>query len=203
MRLHKIWWVGIIIMGVASLSYAQVDIDDRGEETTNHNYFVANQTPYLRNLLALNEKFHMNGCPHNPDGTLGDIRLGHYKDAASDMEEMLIHWVNHPKVLQLLGFIAVQMKQTGMPIKYFERAVSLYPNYPLTHAQYGAYLVMIGNLQAGIDKLKFATEKDPKLTAGFVWLAQAYQKIGDAKLAGEAAARARELGYQGKLSDFK
>jgi predicted Zn-dependent protease len=87
-----------------------------------------------------------------------------------------------------------------LPIRYFEKAIALYPSHAITHAQYGRFLVTIGDLENGIQKLSYSVQMDPKLTAGYVWLTEAYEKKGDLQLTREARERAKELGFTGKLS---
>ena len=203
MRLLKICCIGIIIIGVASLSYAQNDIDDRGQETANHNYFVAGQTKYLSNLLGLVEGAHMINSPHNPGGggTIGNIAKGRYDYAKGDVTYVLEHFVNHPKALQLMSMIALATHQYAWAVEKFEYALKWYPNYALTHAQYGSFLVEMGNVPAGIEKLETAVKMDPKLLAGWVWLNRAYNKQGNAESARQAGEKAMALGYKGQLPD--
>ncbi len=129
------------------------------------------------------------------------IREGRYRDAIADLHFVLIRWPNHPKALMILMSVSSLSGSPMLPRAYFEKALSLYPQHAITHAQYGKFLVEVGETDAGITKLKYAVEKDPSLTAGYVWLAEAYAKKGDRVRAGEAAKRAKELGYRGDLSE--
>ncbi len=129
------------------------------------------------------------------------IREGRYRDAIADLHFVLIRWPNHPKALMILTSVSALSGSPMLPKAYFEKALSLYPQHAITHAQYGKFLVEVGEIDAGIAKLKYAVEKDSSLTAGYVWLAEAYAKKGDRVRAGEAAKRAKELGYSGDLSE--
>jgi tetratricopeptide (TPR) repeat protein len=185
-----------------SVVYGQNDLDDRGEGTVNHNYFVANQNPQLQQLLAHVENNHLINCPHNNrGGTLADIRDQRYDYAIADMIYTLERFVNHPKALQILVVVIKLSKKRTLAVPYFEKAIALYPSYALTFAQYGAYLADIGELGRGIERLEHAIALDPKLTAAHVWLSRAYEKRGNLEQAREALQQARELGYQGKLSE--
>ncbi|HWP23820.1 MAG TPA: hypothetical protein VNM15_06495 [Candidatus Binatia bacterium] len=90
-------------------------------------------------------------------------------------------------------------KKTAIAVTYFERAIALFPQYAITRAQYGLFLVSINDVDGGIENLKRSVEMDPKLAMGYVGLARAYEKKGDLEHAREAAKKARELGFEGKL----
>jgi Tfp pilus assembly protein PilF len=121
------------------------------------------------------------------------------RGAVSDVKYTLDRFANHPKGLMMAGFVANITKQSSLAVSYFERALSLYPQYALTHAQYGMYLISAGHTDQGIAKLNRAIEMDPKLVAAYVPLAQAYYRSGKRELGRQAAEKARELGYKGKI----
>jgi predicted Zn-dependent protease len=156
-------------------------------------YFNAANDRNVKQQLYNVERFHLN------KNVLENIGSGKYQYALGDINFTLKYFPNHPRALQLLTTIAVLSKNRGLPIRYFEKAIALYPNHAITHAQYGWYFVTIGDLDNGIQRLNHAIEVEPKLTAGYVWLAHAYEKKGDLQLAREARERAKELGYNGKL----
>jgi len=87
-----------------------------------------------------------------------------------------------------------------LPTPYYEKAIRLFPQYAMTFAQYGKYLIEIGQWDKGVENLKLAIEKDKKSVAAHVWLSQAYEKHGDKALAKKAAEQARNLGFQGEIS---
>jgi predicted Zn-dependent protease len=122
-------------------------------------------------------------------------------NALGDIKYTLDRFPNHPVSLQQLSMVAQMVKNTTLAVNYFERAITLYPQYALTRAQYGMFLVATNNLDAGIEKFKQAIEIEPKLSAGYAGLAHAYTKKGDLEQAREAAKNARELGFAGKLPD--
>jgi predicted Zn-dependent protease len=195
----KISLIGFMIFGVVSSAVPQGFIDDRGEGSANHNYFAAGQNKELKHLLHLVETYHLKPCPHSPGGVYEDMAKGRYDYMKGDLTYILERFVNHPTALQLMTPVARATKQTGWPIERYEYALRLYPNYAITHAQYGAYLAEIGDVAAGIEKLETAVKMDPKLIAGYVWLSKAYSKQGNGESARQAADKARELGYKGQL----
>ena len=101
----------------------------------------------------------------------------------------------------MLGIIARLSKRVSLPIPFYENAIRLYPQYPLTHVQYGSYLVDIDLPEEGIPKIVKAIEMDPDMAIAHVSLAKAYQKTGKRDLAFREAQRARELGYKGDMLD--
>jgi predicted Zn-dependent protease len=146
-----------------------------------------------KNYLALVTSAHT-------DKILDFIREGKMQAAINDVVYTLDRFPNHPKGLQLASAVAKIANTPSLASCYFERAVKLYPQYAITHAQYGAYLIGSGQLDGGISRLKQAVEIDPKLAAAYALLAKAYNQTGKSDLAREAADKARELGYKGDAS---
>jgi Tfp pilus assembly protein PilF len=177
---------------IASAQEPQEPIDDRGVGTADHNFFAVNHSPELKQLLENVEGAHL--------GAAGDqMREGRFHYAIAELGYILDRFVNHPTALQMMATVAKLTKNRSLPIRYFERAISLYPRYALTHAQYGSYLVDIGQMEAGIARLEHAIRMDSKLVAAHVWIAKAYQQVGQLARAEEASRTARELGYKGRI----
>ncbi|MEQ1846397.1 MAG: hypothetical protein ABL983_12595, partial [Nitrospira sp.] len=82
---------------------------------------------------------------------------------------------------------------------YYEKALAEFPQYAVTHAQFGHYLIEIGKAEEGIAKLKRAIEMDSKLKPAYVWLAEGYYTKGEHEQARQAAKKARALGYTGEF----
>ncbi len=133
---------------------------------------------------------------NHTDRAAVSIGQADYRSAIADLAYTLARFPNHPRALMLLTAVSKLTDRPALPLVYFERALRLYPQYALTHAQYGGYLVQINRTEEGIAKLNTATEIDRNLVIAYVWLAEAYAKTGKPELAQKAAARARELGYQ-------
>jgi Tfp pilus assembly protein PilF len=161
--------------------------------TFNRDYFWAvNQTDYWRGLATSDVVTnHIKPAANN-------LARGDYMRAKADIEFVLLRFVNHPQALLLAGILSRANKDYAWGIKSFERALGLYPQYALTHAQYGKFLVDMGELNGGIARLKHALEMDPKLRAGYEWLAAAYVKDGKPELAQETREQARSLGLDMK-----
>ena len=109
---------------------------------------------------------------------------------------------NHPRALALAETVATLTGVPSLPGHFYENALEVYPQYPLTHAQYGRYLIEIGQKEKGLASLEKSVKKDAELVTGYIWLTEAYQKTGNKELARKAADRARSLGYTGELPGF-
>lgn len=175
----------ILLSGVCSLLNAGQVIE--------RDYFTADEDPAWRQQLNINNSAHT-------DRVIEWVRKENIPMAIDEAKFTLRYWPNHPRALILMELIARSARTPSLPIPYYEKAVRDYPQYALTHAQYGKYLVEIGRVDDGIAHLQQAVELDPKLVAAHAWLAEAYYtKSGSKALARKAAAQARALGYKGEL----
>jgi predicted Zn-dependent protease len=175
----------LLIVTLLWLSSAQAQLSTQDYFTADHTY---------GSYLTILESAHVNNIP-------GLINRGQLNGALGDIRYALDRFPNHPVSLQQLSMVAQLTKNTALATSYFERAVSLYPQYALTRAQYGLFLVSINNVDAGIEKFNQSIEIEPKLPAAYAGLAHAYAKKGNITKAREAAGKARELGFTGKLPD--
>jgi Tfp pilus assembly protein PilF len=128
-----------------------------------------------------------------------DIRAGRYMQAWRDLDYLLGWFCNHPRGLFTIATLAQLNKQPLAAMPYFEKAVRLYPQYAMTQAQYGTYLARVGKSDAGVERLKRAIEIDPNFAAAHAWLADVYTQTGKTDLAREEQAKAKELGYKGRI----
>jgi Tfp pilus assembly protein PilF len=155
-------------------------------------FFTAGEDPERLRDLTLNDLYHTNRVVHS-------IKVGRYDEAIADLKFVLDKWPNHPRALLLIESLGKVTQAPTLPIPYYEKAIKLYPQYAMTLAQYGRYLVEIDQWDKGVQNLKRAIEKDQKMIAAHVWLAEAYDKRGDKQLARKEAEHARSLGFQGEL----
>ena len=176
---------------ISSLTYAQ-EIQPAGTDSgPGYDYYTAEDS--VKNYRDLVTSAHT-------DKILEWVRLGRMDTAVFDVRYTLDRFANHPKGLQLAGIVATLTKKPSLAVFYFERAVKLYPQYAITHAQYGAYLSGVGQTDAAIARLQEALRIDPKMVAAYALLAKAYIKAGKTDLARESADKAREFGYTGELT---
>lgn len=176
------FWVGLLFL--ASSGHAQSPSD------APRDYFTADKSP--GSYLSLVESAHVSVISNW-------IAKGRLDNAMGDIRYTLDRFPNHPVSLQQLSMVSHMAKKTAIAVTYFERAIALFPQYAITRAQYGLFLVSINDVDGGIENLKRSVEMDPKLAMGYVGLARAYEKKGDLEHAREAAKKARELGFEGKL----
>jgi Tfp pilus assembly protein PilF len=162
-------------------------------ELINMDYYVAKQDSETTHLLHLVEVAHTHRV-------LPQISKNDYGGALSDIKYTLNRFPNHPLGLVLIGVYAKLTKSYGLPVPYYEKAIRLFPQHAPTHAQYGAYMLTFGTIDAGIKKLHQALEMNPELVFAHVWLAAAYYKMGNVELGSQSESKARDLGYKGKIS---
>jgi len=162
------------------------------EGVLERDYFTADEDPAARHQLNINNQAHT-------DQVVKWLRADNIPMAIEDAKFTLKYWPNHPRALILMELIARVTRTLDLPIPYYEKAIHDYPQYALTHTQYGKYLTEIERVDDGIMHLEQAVELDPKLAAAHAWLAEAYMKRGKNKLARKAAEQARALGYAGDL----
>src|SRR5215471_6524812 len=112
--------------------------NDAGE-LINQDYFAAKQSRETIQLLQLVESYHTKNI-------LPQISKGEYGGALNDIKYTLNRFPNHPLGLVLVGLYARLTKGYALAIPYYEKAIRLYPQNALTHAQYGAYMVTIGGI---------------------------------------------------------
>lgn len=185
----------VLMMFCCVSGYAQDGIDHGPTGTLNLDYFNAKGDPHITWLKADQDKAHT--IPAMRDFARGDM-----KGTRQGLEWILVRFINHPQALALAAAFSIATKNSLWAIPHFERALGIYPEYALTHAQYGKYLTDIGMVDKGFEQLNKAAEMDPKLIAAHVWLAAAYSKSGNADLARESAEKARSLGYRGDLTQY-
>jgi Tfp pilus assembly protein PilF len=186
-RLRLIPWVcGIIVIALC----ANAD----SPRPTNQDYYAVAGSEELMKLLDLVDKFHTNKI-------FNAIMEKNYGQAKDDLDYTLHTFPNHPEALQLLILYARARGSGSFAKPYFERAVQLYPQYPMTHVIYGIFLTNFGILKEAVRELKMALEIEPNLTPAYVWLAKAYDKAGNTEEARKSAQKAVEMGYRGNLLD--
>jgi Tfp pilus assembly protein PilF len=196
-RLFKVILVGILLSYIAC-SPANLLAQENSETsgTLNRDYFwAASQNNYWRGLATSDT------VTHHIKPAANWFARGDYVRAKRELNFTLDRFVNHPQALMVAGMVSRESKDYAWGLAKFQHALRLYPQYALTHAQYGKFLVDMGELQGGIQRLKHALEMDPKLPAGYEWLAEAYTKMGETDLARETREQARSLGLSPKSAD--
>jgi hypothetical protein len=138
----------------------------------NNDYYSVGIEDQPTNLIPIVENGHL-GPKTNPRGFWPRYTEGNLPLAVNELKYVLWVFPNHPRALLLLGMLAKQMHDPTIPIAYYEKALRLFPNRAATRAQYGAYLVDVGERNQGILQLEQALQLDPSLLAARAWLDKA------------------------------
>lgn len=180
----------VAMVGMAFIAYTPTrswSIEDTRD------YFVTrNDVESEQQYLDLVETHHLRKV-------LGFIREDRVQNAIQELDWTLDRFPNHPRALSLMEAVATIVQVPSLPVNYYEKAVSNYPQHAITHAQFGKYLVDTGKVEDGLAKLKHAIALQPNLPAANVWLSEGYFKSGNKGLAKKYAQQARALGYTGEL----
>jgi len=99
-----------------------------------------------------------------------------YVWALGDLLFILRYVPNHPKALYLMSFDPNLNTDQSLIIQHYERAIRLYPRSAYTFAQYGHYLVSIGQEKVGISLLDEAIQLDPDLIIARAWREEAVKQ---------------------------
>lgn len=123
------------------------------------------------------------------------MRQKKYRWALADLDFVLKRFPNHPVALMKVSDLAMKMQDASIAMKYFERALSLYPQYPDTHIIYGVFLQKMGKTDEAIEKYKKALQINPNMSEAHYNLGLAYFEKKKYALARKHAIQAYQLGY--------
>ena len=118
-------------------------------------------------IIRWAEKYHL-----NRQKFFARLKEGQYVYALDELHIVLDYLPNHPKALFLLQVTAPLAKKPRDVIYRYERAIHLYPQHAITHAQFGLYLVGNQQVAKGIVHLKEAISLDPENQKLQTWLAR-------------------------------
>lgn len=128
------------------------------------------------------------------------ITQGSKKKSLTEIHYILLRVPNHPRALLMAEVIEKLFKKRNFALRAYKKALNRYPQYALTHAQYGRYLSKIGKREKGIESLEQAIKLNPKLALSHAWLSEAYYLEGKKDSAESSGQLARKLGYKGEIS---
>ena len=138
----------------------------------NNDYFSVGADPEASRLMPIVENGHL-GAKTNPRGFWPRYTEGSLEKAVTELKYVLWVFPNHPRALHLLGIVAKELHDPSIPIAFYEKALRLFPDRAYTRAQYGAYLVDIGEPAQGIMQLEAALKRDPQSLVARAWLDKA------------------------------
>lgn len=176
-RASRVWVLALL----AALAFAtptiaqQIQAKEPDQEVgwINRNYYAKDIDADTKALVANVERNHLAQA-----NFWKKYKEGHIDLAIADLKYCLWVFPDHPKALHLLGVLCKSQKDYSTPITFFEKAVRLFPSEAFPHAQYGAYLVGIGQVASGTAQLKEALRIDPNLTYAQAWLITAEKGSG-------------------------
>ena len=156
-------------------------------------YFTIRQTTLGQSFITAADNNHLRR------GHLW-VTQGKAQGAINEANYVLMRIPNHPRALIFSEMIEKLYDKPNFALNYYQRALNTFPQYALTHAQYGKYLCKRGKTKEGIKSLKQALALNPKLAVAHGWLSQVYSKSGNKKLAKESKEMAIKLGFKGKFT---
>lgn len=169
------------ILAVVTLFYNAFVFAEAGEP---YNYYVPAPDRLLENV----EKYHL-------QKGISLVKKGQFEYAWSEFAFMLHYFPNHPHALQLISDLALQMEDNTRALKYFERAMKLYPNEAPTYALYGIYLHKTGKIKQAIEYYQKAVKLDDKPAEYHYNLGLAYFALQEMEQSYMAAQKAYQRGY--------
>jgi len=176
-----------ILLGLTfNLAQAQTENWVSAEPQNPTDYY--DPSPSARELLNRVEKYHL------AQG-ISSMQGGKYYYAWQDFDFILRYFPNHPRGLQLMSELTVQIKSPPKGQIYFDRAMRLFPNSASNFAAYGIFLHKQGKLDLAIDQYKRAVELSPESASYNYNLGLAYFEKKQLPLSNESAQKAYALGY--------
>jgi Tfp pilus assembly protein PilF len=113
------------------------------------NYYLSINTP----LLTKTEQHHL-------EQALRKLNEQDLEQAWNELAFVLHYFPNHPKALALLSDLSFKLAQPIRAKRYFERALSLYPDHAPTYALYGEFLMRDSKYSLAVAQFKKATILD-------------------------------------------
>ena len=146
--------------------------------------------PAKRQLLVQLKRYHL-------DAAIKDMNDRKLNIAQAEID-FVLKWVpNHVEGLLVNEEIAKAKGAPELALGRYVRALEMYPDHAITHAQFGAYLLELGRVDAAIDSLTTAVRLDPSLGMAHRYLATAYRQKGDLDRAASEEAEARKYARGG------
>lgn len=154
----------------------------------NNDYFTAGRDAAVSDILWKVEDAHL-GPKNNKRGFWPWYLRGQVEIAVGDLRYALWVFPNHPRALHMLEVCAEDLHLPSLPIAYYEKAIRYFPRSAYTQAQYGRYLVHVGEVRVGIERLEEAVRLDPDLVQARAWLSEANGRLGLFQRPGQPALR--------------
>ena len=129
--------------------------------------------PRDRSLLGSAEANHMQRAIEQmaAETKRGDIPSN---GAMGDFKYILDYFPNHPRALALAAELSIRARHPEWVQPYFEKSMTLYPNYAATHVIYGTFLQKLGKNADAVLQYERALSIDPSIPNAHYNLGLAY-----------------------------
>lgn len=87
--------------------------------------------------------------------------------AWGDLAYLLCHIPNHHDVLQQMQELAIPLNKHGEMLKFYEKAIKIFPTDGIIYALYALYLAQTGDNNKAEQYMEIAIEIDPQLQARY------------------------------------
>lgn len=140
--------IKILSVSLISLSLAfPTGLQANFSQTTN--YYLSLKSPFL----AKTEQYHLEQAQRK-------LNEQDFEQAWNELAFVLHYFPNHPKALSLLSDLSFKLQQPIRAKRYFERALSLYPDHAPTYSLYGEFLIRDAKYTLAITQFKKAIVLD-------------------------------------------
>jgi predicted Zn-dependent protease len=119
---------------------------------------------------------------------------GKLDEAEKSANESLSIYPWNPQAIMLLGLLALQKRNTGQAIEYFQKAIDLDPNYGPPYMAMGAIYNSLGKYDEAAHATERAVAIAPTAWQGYFEMARAYVGKGMYQQALQVAEKAQSLG---------
>lgn len=92
------------------------------------------------------------------------LKKGQMAYAWGDLAYLLCHVPNHHEALQQMQSFALQLNKTDEMIKFFDKAIEIFPNDAVVHSIYSSFLCKSGDTVNATKHQTLALQLDPHLT---------------------------------------
>lgn len=157
-----------------------------------HNEKYQEAVPYLRNAIA-----------KAPDSSLAHyelavalIKQGQWDAGLPEMQAAVDHQPTSAKFHFYLAGVRVRLNQFSQAAREYEIALDLEPDYFQANLMYGRLLLREGHPDTALPRLTRAVKIAPNSAEAHAFLAETYDKLGQAQNASEERAKAAQLKAQ-------
>ena len=124
------------------------------------------------------------------------IKQGQWDVALPEIQAATDQKPNSAQMHYYLATVYARLKQVPAAIQEFEKALELDPDHFDANLSYGRLLFLQGHSEAALPRLNRAVKANPESAQAHAFLADAYQRVGQAENAERERAKASQLKAQ-------